>query len=86
MLTVIVAHLVPDSRRRSPDHDHPGGDPRSWSLKTVKVLGVAVCTGLGTWNRAVKPPALVGRQAPARGFLGAPGGGGGAIYRYAPHA
>lgn len=47
-----------------------GGDPMIKTLKTVRVLVLSVCTGLGLRNRAAKPVLRVGHQAPAQGFLG----------------
>lgn len=40
------------------------------TLKTVRVLVLSVCTGLGLRNRPAEPSRLGGRQAPAQGLEG----------------
>lgn len=61
---------ITSTPERSPEPPPQGGDPRRPNMKTVRVLVLAVCTGLGTWNRAAEPSRLGGRQAPARGLEG----------------
>lgn len=50
---MIVGSPAPASQRRS-TRGTPGGYPKITALETVKVLVLAVCTGLGD---AVKAPA-----------------------------
>lgn len=47
-----------------------GGDPMIKTLKTVSMLVLSVCTGLGLRNRPAEPSRLGGRQTPAQGLAG----------------
>lgn len=68
-LTVVVESLAPASLRRSTSPDGQGVTPSGAAFRTVKVLGLALCTGLGIQRASTSEPA--GPETAAQGFLGA---------------